>query len=365
MAEGAAPDVVAFGFEDDLLARFWALEEAVNAADPWWGRLPGRDERAQLAPSAPFFAEGGRHRAFLATGGGDDLGRVVAMVSPGLADPDGTPVGLLGFWECRDDDAAAAALLEAGLAWLRDAGAKRVLGPLNGSTWHRYRFVTGGRDGRGPFLLEPWTAAWYPRQWEAAGFAPHQTYASIQTLHPSAGLLPRSYERALAAGVRFEDLAEAGFAARSRTVYDLARRIFAGKTAYRAIGYAEFQGLTAGLDALVQPGLCHLAYDRDDRAIGFFFGYPDALGPLARVDPGGPVETTVLKTLAVDPAGGRYLGWALTHLHAEAARARGMPYGIYALMEKHAEILRYARRGGHLDERCGEVRRYTLYERAV
>lgn len=350
-----------FGFDDDLLAPFLEVDRRVYAADPYWSRLPQPDVRAQLSPHNPFFAQGGEHRAFVALDGDAPVGRVVAMRGPRLVTDDGRPLGLVGFFECVDDAEVARALLGAARAWLAERGVERVLGPMNFSTWYRYRFVTGGHE-RGPFLLEPYNPPWYGRLFEAAGFTPFRPYASLRVSHTPVALLQASHARCARQGVVFEPLDLTQGDAALPLFYDLSRRIFAGKTAYSEVSFAEFQALYRGAAALLEPGLSWIARDAAGAPLGFLFAYPDLLEPARRGDPSGRPETTVLKTIGALPEAPGGLGWALCHLHIEAARARGYRFGIYALMEKWQELLRYTqadRRGQGL---TGEVwKEYTLY----
>lgn len=359
--------IVAFEREPALLDRFLAVEAALYQGDPIWSHLPRRDARPLLGAEAPFFRQGGRHRCFLAESTGGDVGRAAAMVSPRLVDDDGQPLGLIGLWECSDDPAAASGLLEAALGWLRAQGVPRALGPLDFSTWYRYRFVTGGAEHGPPFLLEPYHRAGYAAQWQAAGFVPFREYASLRIPHTPAKLLERAYTRAVGLGARFEPLEGADPGERLRLLYDMSRRIFAGKTAYAEIGWEEFQALYQGSDALLVPGLSWLAFDGQGQAVGFLFAYPDLLEPLRKRDPAARIETTVLKTIAADPDSIPGLGWALCHLHIERARAHGFQWGIYALMEKFDELLRFANHKGRmLGGETGQIwRRYTLFQRAV
>lgn len=329
------PPITAFRFDDELLEAFLAVEPRVYAKDPFWSRLPHPDVRAQLAPRNPFFADGGEHRAFVAFEGQTPVGRVVAMRSPRLGAD-----GLVGFFECADDRDAARALLDAARAWLAEQGATRVLGPMNFSTWYRYRFVTAGH-ANGPFLLEPYNPAYYPALFEAAGFRPFQTYATLKVTHTPLPLLAAMHARCVRAGVRFEPLDLSQLDTALPLFFDLSRRIFAGKTAYSAVSFEEFQGLYRGAAAILEPGLSWFAHDAKGDPLGFLFAYPDLLEPARKGDPGARPETTVLKTIGILPDAPKGLGWALSHLHIEAARERGYRYGLYALMEKHEELMRY------------------------
>lgn len=355
----------AFGWDDDLLEAFARVEDRVYRDDPLGSRLPRPDVRAQLSPKNPFFVEGGEHRAFVAFAGDDPaaepVGRVVAMRSPRLGQD-----GLVGFFECVDDAATSGALLDAARAWLRERGVVRTLGPMNFSTWYRYRFVTAGH-ARGPFLLEPYNPPFYGRLFEAAGFQVHNAYATLRITHTPVPLLEAMHGRCVRRGVVFEplDLARADEAL--PMFYDLSKRIFAGKTAYSAISYDEFQGLYRGASAILEPGLSWIARDAGGAPLGFLFAYPDLLEPMRRGDPSSRPETTVLKTIGILPEAPKGLGWALCHLHIVAARERGYRHGLYALMEKWEELLRYMQADARKDQGgAGEVwKEYSLYARGT
>jgi hypothetical protein len=354
--------IESFRFDEKELERFLACEQGVYATDPIWQALPKRDASGQLSPDNPFFAEG-EHRNFLAPGD-PPAGRITAMTSPKL-DQDGVKTGLVGFYECQDDAALAGELIQAALDWLAEQGAQRVLGPLNFSTWYRYRFVTEGFEN-GPFLLEPYNPPYYGAQFEAAGFQPFNDYASLRLRHEPVPLLQRAHDKALEAGITFSPLDGETAAQHLQLFYDMSRQIFAGKTAYSAISFEEFQTLYAGMQMIMAPGLSWLAHAPDGQPVGFLFAYPDLLEPLRTGDPGARPTATVLKTIAAAP-GSSYLGWALTHQHAVAAREQGFEWGIYALMERYQELERYAermtkRRGVDIGRVC---KRYVLYAREL
>lgn len=88
----------------------------------------------------------------------------------------GGRVGAIGGFAALDE-AAALTLLEHATERLRDEGCRLAVGPMNGNTWRRYRYVTSG-DARGPFLLEPRNPATYPSWWRSAGFSDLSHYSS-------------------------------------------------------------------------------------------------------------------------------------------------------------------------------------------
>jgi GNAT superfamily N-acetyltransferase len=169
-----------------MVDRFVALGRRLQAATPM--RIPQPEAQARHRLSSAFgWYRTGVARHFVATIDGVDLGRCSAMIDSGLLDDDGTPVGLVGQWECEagaDGEAAAHALLELATAWLHGSGARRIVGPVDFSTWYGYRFRDGAGDGRDPLLLEPVTADHAIAQWESFGFVRDETYFSAEIASP-------------------------------------------------------------------------------------------------------------------------------------------------------------------------------------
>ena len=91
---------------------------------------------------------------------------------------EGAPTMALGRFAC-DTGAAGAAVLARAEAAARAAGAARLLGPMDGTTWNSYRLVTE-TDGTPPFLMEPTSGPADRAAFEAAGFAPVARYFSAR-----------------------------------------------------------------------------------------------------------------------------------------------------------------------------------------
>ncbi len=73
-------------------------------------------------------------------------------------------LGLIGFFEAANEPEPVRELLREAASWLRAQGAKQVVGPMDGDTWHRYR-VNAGPFDEPPFLLEPVNPPYYRDLW--------------------------------------------------------------------------------------------------------------------------------------------------------------------------------------------------------
>ena len=68
---------------------------------------------------------------------------------------------------------------------LKKEGIETIIGPLNGTTWNAYRYVTD-KGHRSPFLMEPWNEDYYVELFEKIGFKPLTYYIStvMENMNP-------------------------------------------------------------------------------------------------------------------------------------------------------------------------------------
>jgi GNAT superfamily N-acetyltransferase len=324
-------------------AAFHAIAADLYASEPR-GTAPSRDAVERSLARPEFQAA---QHILVASAGDEPVGRVVARVSPVLKDVSGTPIGMLGFFECRNDAAAARALFDEGIRWLRDRGARRIVGPMDGDTWHRYR-VNVGPFVRAPFPLEPWNPEYYHALWEGHGFTTIETYSSkwiedVSVLLPALeNGLARSQER----GVRIRQLNGERVRDELVLVHDLSSRIFADALFYSPISTEEFLALYAGMERFLDPELVLFAETSSGDTVGFVFAYEDPSRPAVHY-----------KTIGVLSDWRRPgVAHALSHHVYTAALRRGRPQGNHALM-------RDDNRSQALDQGYGEqFRRYLLFE---
>ena len=308
---------------------------AVDAADP---TAPGPDAEYAIA----FRDE--RPVARLATYARRDL-----VGAPG-------ETGLVGHYAATDADAAVALLRDA-TRRLVAAGAQRVLGPMNGTTWARYRFAIAepsGESGGRPFLGEPVNPPEYPAHFVRAGFREAAWYESritpdMAVANPRAAAAEAT---ARARGVTIAPIDLARFDDDLRDLHGLSLRAFAENLYYSPIGAEEFAAMYRPMRALLDPALVLLARDGEASLIGYAFAYPDPLSL-----EGGRPHRLIVKTLAVDPAW-RSIGLGallVERLHA-AARGAGLSTVIHALMQAANDSVKISAHTARL------FRRYALYE---
>ena len=217
----------------------------------------------------------GKQKAFLFRRGSQPQARVVARLCHGLADDSGTPLGMLGFFESVQDGDAAKHVLAAAIDWLHAQGVKMIVGPMDGDTWHRYRFNVGPFD-QPAFLMEPYNKPYYAELWGRAGFEPLEHYYSKVTDAVIAATdLQESYEQATAGGYTLRPLRLSQFEQEISIIYQISTSIFADNFLYQEITLNDFLDLYRPARSLIDHELVLIAESPDGEPVGFVFSLVD------------------------------------------------------------------------------------------
>ncbi len=238
-------------------------------------------------------------------------------------------LGLIGHYEAACSKAGIA-LLRAARKKLKQLGVKQAIGPINGSTWNRYRLAM---DDKNPFFLgEPKNPPSYCAHFLKTGFTILESYESrIATdLLERKDAYARLDARMKKLGLSIEPLNLEHFEKTLQEIYAMSLSAFAENPFYEPVDFNAFCSRYRALKPLLKPEFVQLAYDRDRRLIGYALAYED---PQNR-------SQIIFKTLAADKkaraAGlGVYLFDKIHHL----AALTGKQAVIHALMhEKHNSL---------------------------
>ncbi len=297
-----------------------------QSPDAEWGVLDGRDVAARCSLWFTGTAALGPHR-----------------------------VGLIGHY-AANDRAAARVVIEHACSELARRGCTLAVGPMDGSTWRHYRLITE-RGSEPPFCLEPDNPAEWPADFTSQGFAPLARYHSALAgeIHTDDPRIERAASRLSAQGFAIRPLMLDCFEPELLRMFRIATASFASNVLYTPISEQEFNAQYAPLRPYVNPELVLIA-ERDGNPAGMIFAIPD----WAQVGRGAPVDTFIVKTLAVVPRfRGRGLGSVLLHRANQAAHRLGFRRAIHALMRDENESTRISARHAVV------FRRYTLYQRPL
>ncbi len=267
---------------------------------------------------------------------------------------EGKRLGAIGGFAARDAKAARE-ILDAACSALGKNGCETAVGPMNGNTWRRHRYIVES-DGRGPFLLEPRNTGARPEWWTAAGFSELSRYSSSVMPLDGGG---RAYGKLLArlerSGITIRGISPENFEADLRAIHAVSLKSFSQNFLYTLLEAEAFIAAYTKVREHVRPEFVRIA-EKEGAACGFVFGIPD-LEAAARGEP----PALIVKTLAVDPdSRSAGLGSVLVEMLHEAGRKAGFTEAIHALQFEANSSLKITGRHG------GEVfRRYALFSKKL
>ena len=269
--------------------------------------------------------------------------------TPGV---DGLRGGAVGHYAANSPEYSAP-LLRHACRQLRSHGCDIAIGPLDGCTWRRYRFITE-RGAAQRFFLEPDNDDEWPQHFQASGFAELARYVSeinpdIRDRQPELGDARRKLQDL---GVRIAAIDRCDPTADLPGIHAVVCAGFRDSFLYTPLDFSSYRKLYEPLLTKIDPRLLLVA-KHNDRVVGFIFGPPDWLQP-------SPIDTIVIKTVAILPEPQyRGLGRLLIVELLRNAASLGYRRAISALMHS-------ANRSRQISSDCaGPMRRYAIYGRRL
>jgi hypothetical protein len=343
-ADEAGYDVQLFSPDSPRMEEFARFASELYAGDPFW-----------TPPAAP--ADLPEAACFLVSRGGRALGRACGGANPGIMQM-GEPTALVGWYECADDPAAARVLLATLGDHYRDRGYRHLIGPMNGSTWHRYRIADPSPDA--PFFLDVHNKPWYAEQWRVAGFEPVGRYfSSKRPCAPGGECGDSGEERIVELVARYRDRGVVirsfdldDFDGELKRMHEVSLAGFTRSPFYTPIGLDAFRAIYTPIRPLIDPDLVLIA-ELEGEPLSFIFAVDNLHVP----ERGRSLVVKSVVNLPHRSAPG--LGTLLTELVHSRAAERGYAEVIHALMHEANRSL------GILADGSTVHRSYTLFGRSL
>lgn len=271
----------------------------------------------------------------------------------------GHTLGLIGHYAASDENSGRQILRHA-CQQLAARGCTMAVGPMDGNTWRRYRFITE-RGAEQAFFLEPDNLDDWPLHFTAEGFVTLATYTSAldsDLSSESSGTRSRLSaiaERVFRMGITIRQASADHMEAELHRILAVSLRSFQDNFLYTPVGEPEFRAQYRKLLPFVRHEFVLLA-ERDSIPVGFLFGVPDAL----RIKRDERDDTLIIKTLAVAPeCASAGLGTLLVGRIREIARGLGYARCIHALMHESNRSRKISAKT------VSTMRRYTLFSRQL
>lgn len=219
---------------------------------------------------------------------------------------------------------------------LKKEGIEIIIGPLNGTTWNTYRYVTE-KGSRRQFLLEPWNEDYSVSLFEKLDFKHLAGYISTvmegmnsdgrKNLNKKIEKLKKFdyYE-----DIRVESAENKDLLTVLNKVYDLTVEAFKNNFLYSELEREIFLKMYLSYEDKIIKKFFKMLYLRDE-LIGYVFGIPD----YTELGYKGKIDTVILKTIAISPEyNGKGMGYILINSLIEEAEKEGYENVIYALMHE-------------------------------
>jgi hypothetical protein len=291
------------GAADEL----FEVPRIVYRDDPFWIPESVAGLERQLARGNPWY-EQGEARWWCAPG---DT-RLAAFFSPDTRVA-GRPVAFFGLWETTGDLETNRELFAEAEAWAAARHVDALIGPIDFSTFGRYRLATGGDATSRPFLQEPYNPPTYPGIVTALGYDEITTRYFTHVLEPRhqrqmADTLAPAVERFSALGYRVEPITLDLWMRELPALHALCDSVFAEQFAYTPLSFEVFAAQCGeAFFRRIEPRASAILWAPDGMLAGFNVNYPDWSPLLAqdagddRLDPDDIDHDTHLPKLAARP----------------------------------------------------------------
>jgi hypothetical protein len=266
-----------------------------------------------------------------------------------------TRTGTIGHYAATDEPFGEI-LLEHACKELKTRGCELAVGPMDGNTWRRYRFVTE-RGVAKPFFLEPDNPDEWPIHFARHGFNPLAHYVSeinpnMAVRQPELGTLRNKMKNA---GITITSLDHQNPEADLDGIYAVVSESFKDAFMYTDLDRESYRRMYVPLLKGVDPRLMLVARQGGE-VVGFIFAPPDMLQRSYQEK----IDAIVIKTIAILPRKdlsglGRVL---IVDMLAHAVEM-GFTTAISALMHCN-------NRSQKISSDCaGPMRRYSLFAREL
>lgn len=232
--------------------------------------------------------------------------------------------GTIGYFECVEEYEVFQRLMSEVQKLFIAKGIKKLLGPIDGSTWNSYRLVSS--DQSDPFLLEIATPKYYLKFFRDYGFEELAQYYSQRTwkMVDNWDKAEKVRDQFVRNGVRFEAFDLENSESEFLKLGAFCNRAFRNNFLFSPISNEKFARKMSAVLPLINPRYTILA-KKEGEVVGFIFCYEDLLNTNDK--------TIVVKTVARNSAEEfRGLGTVISSLVMKNIMEDGFTDAIHALI---------------------------------
>jgi len=297
------------------LRTFLELPYRLYRSDPVWVPPLRSEQRGQFDPRRNPLLDHCDWQHFLLIENGQAIGRVTAFTDRLALEAWSEPIGMFGYYECVNNQAASQMLLGAARDWLRGRGMRLMRGPWSFVSQEWGMVIEGFEPS--PVVMAPYNPPYYNEQLAAFGLAKVKDLlcwyiSGREGYHIPERILKLTHLVAQRYGVRVRQIDMQHYEEEVELVIDLSNRSLIDNWGYSPVTEAEVQAMARDMKPIIHPKGVLFAEDREGRPIGFAIALPDV--------------NSLLKGLngRLFPFGWLKILWGLPRLHSYRMFALGV-----------------------------------------
>jgi len=264
------------GQED--LGRFIDLPYRAYRDDPVWVAPLRKEQWRQFEARHNPMLEHCEYQLFLLMDRRRVVGRIAAFVDHLAVKTWEEPIGLFGSFECVAYQQGAHMLLDAARSWLQTKKMTAMRGPWSFSSQEWGMVVEGYTPS--PVIMAPYNPPVY-NEWVSTFGMEKVKDLRVYLIDMQAGyVIPDRYLRVTDRvreryGIQVRPVDMDDLESQVETIMDLSNQSIKPNWGYYPVTAAESQAIANDIKRLVNPKAVLLAYDSDERPVGFAIALPD------------------------------------------------------------------------------------------
>lgn len=217
---------------------------------------------------------------------GKPIGRTIAYIDHTFNRYYKTHMGFFGAFECIDDPAAAALLVEAAEIWLRERDMDMIRGPIH-PVAENWGFVFEGYD-TAPVYMSPWNPAYYHSFFTGSGYEKAKDLLVYEADIGNGYTLPARYSdftrryMARYPGISIRRLNLQKIREDARAIWEISNTSLADNWGYVPVELPVMEDMLAKLKMIVDPDAVWMV-EYEGKPVGYALGFPDINVLLSRI----------------------------------------------------------------------------------